>query len=394
MQKRRYLLMLATLLVVTVVYAGAREHARQMHPGWNLGNTLEATEGETGWQDTRTTQKIIDFVKAQGFRSVRIPCAWNIHCDAQRRIDPAWLSRVQEIVRYCLNDGLYVVLNDHWDGGWIEVEGFSSSTKTFQPVTEEIVTDKILRLVDLWTQIAIAFRDFDDHLLFSGLNEPFQQYNLFNGRHQELTPILMRYNQTFVNTVRATGGRNAQRTLIIQTPSTSIASATDPAVAFSVPTDMAGADHLMVEVHYYEPWNFCGQEDGGAWFWGKDNLVEGDDHNSSWSDEAHMERMMQALDDKFVSRGYPVIIGECGANWRQLPHHQAQHDASIRYWYSELNRRAVNHGCVTMLWDINVPDRKGDHGTFTVIDRQHLQVFNPIALEGILAGTAAGKWPY
>lgn len=83
MQKRRYLLMLATLLVVTIVYAGAREQARQMYPGWNLGNTLEATEGETGWQDTRTTQQIIDFVKAQGFRSVRIPCAWNVHCDAQ-----------------------------------------------------------------------------------------------------------------------------------------------------------------------------------------------------------------------------------------------------------------------------------------------------------------------
>ena len=394
MIQRLYTLLLVVLVTTTAFSANARQQARQMVPGWNLGNTLEATGGETDWQNTRTTRQVIDFVKSQGFRSIRIPCSWQVHCDTLGRIDPVWMSRVKEIVQWCLDDSLYVVLNDHWDGGWIEVEGFSNSTQSYQPVTEDVVVDKILRLTDLWTQIATEFRDFDDRLLFAGLNEPFQQYNLFNGRHQELTPILVRYNQTFVNTVRATGGRNAQRTLVVQTPSTSIASATNSAVAFRLPADVAGPGHLMVEVHFYEPWNFCGQESDGTWFWGKPNLVANDSRNSTWGDEQHMERMMQAVDNSFVRQGYPVIIGECGANWRQLPHHQAEHDASIRYWYQELNRRAVNHGCVTMLWDINVPNRQGDLGTFTVIDREHLTVFNPLALEGILSGVAAGKWPY
>jgi len=360
--------------------------AQCMSPGWNLGNTMEAPGGETDWQKTRTTRQLIDFVKAQGFRSIRIPCSWDVHSDAQGKIDPAWIARVKEIVSYCIEDSLYVLLNDHWDNGWIEVRGFTASTESFQPVTEDIITAKIQRLTDIWTQIATAFRDFDHHLLFAGLNEPFQEYRLFNGRHQELTPILMRYNQAFVNTVRATGGGNAKRTLVVQAPATNIESATSPKVGFAMPTDPAGAGHMMLEVHYYDPWNFCGEANNAKWFWGKANHVEGDSHNCEWGEQQAMERLMQALDTKFVSQGYPVIIGEYGANWRQVPHHQAQHDQSIRDWYRELNQRAVSHGCIPMVWDVNVADRHGERGVFTLIDRERLSVFNTLALQGIQEG--------
>lgn len=108
---------------VEYTFRKSAELAREMYPGWNLGNTLEATGtglgAETAWQGTRTTREVIDFVKAQGFRSVRIPCSWDIH-STDSRINTEWMERVKEVVDYCIDAGLYVVLNDHWDGGWIE----------------------------------------------------------------------------------------------------------------------------------------------------------------------------------------------------------------------------------------------------------------------------------
>ena len=110
--------------------------AADMVPGWNLGNTLEPgpcnwlsneLDYETAWQGSKTTQQIIDFVKAQGFRSVRIPCSWYVHMDQNYNISPAWMNRVQEVVDYCIKDGLYVILNDHYDNGWIE-KSFAGQT--------------------------------------------------------------------------------------------------------------------------------------------------------------------------------------------------------------------------------------------------------------------------
>ncbi len=397
--KRQFYIMLLVVLVTTTaafsqtstVVGLSAQTASQMAPGWNLGNTMEAIGGEMGWQHTPTTRQLISFVKAQGFRSVRIPCSWDIHSDEQGRIDPAWMSRVQEIVRYCIDDSLYVVLNDHWDNGWIEVRGFTASTDSFQLVTEDMIIEKIQRLTDLWTQIATAFQDFDHHLLFAGLNEPFQEYRLFNGRHRQLTPILMRYNQAFVNAVRATGGRNAQRLLVVQAPATNITSATSPDVAFAMPADPAGSGRLMLEVHYYDPWNFCGEAADAKWFWGKSNHVSGDAHNCEWGEQEDMERMLQALDTKFVSQGYPVVIGEYGANWRQLSHHQKQHNRSVHDWYCEFNQRAITHGCVPMAWDVNVPDCHGERGVFTLIDRERLSVFNAPAMQGIRRGSKINR---
>ena len=394
MIKRLYMMLLVALVATTAFPADARWQASRMYPGWNLGNTLEATGGETDWQNTRTTKHIIDFVKAQGFRSVRVPCAWNVHSDAQGRIDPSWMARVKKIVRWCLDDSLYVVLNDHWDNGWIEVQGFSKSTSEFVPVDESVVSAKIARLKDLWTQIALEFKDFDEHLLFAGLNEPFQQYNLFHDHHQELTPILLRYNQAFVDAVRATGGYNAMRTLVCQGPSTSISSTTDSVIAFTMPTDPAGAGHLMVEVHYYEPWDFCGVEENGKRFWGAEHHVSGNEYNCTWGEPAHPQNQFSRMKAKFFDEGYPAIIGEYGANWRQIDTFQAQHDASIKAWFKDVTQQAINNGCVPMVWDINSPNQQGEKGTMTIINRANLSVFCPWALEGIKEGVKASTWPW
>ena len=372
----------------------AKEVAAQMYPGWNLGNTMEATgstglSAETSWQGTKTTQAIIDYVKSQGFNSVRIPCSWYIH-STNGKIDAEWMARVKEVVGYCISSGLYVLLNDHWDNGWIEVNGFSESSSSYKAVSESTITEKISMLKNIWTQIAEAFADYDQHLLFAGLNEPFQQYDLFNSRHKELTPILHRYNQAFVDAVRATGGNNAGRILVVQGPGTSISSAVQS--YFSMPTDNV-QNRLMVEVHYYEPWDFCGQESGATWFWGEGNYVSGSSHNATWGTESHMKTQFASMKTKFYDKGVPVIIGECAANWRLLSANQTEHDNSVKAWYKEMHKQAISNGCIPMVWDTNNPERKGEGGTSTIIDRSKLSVFGTIALEAIKDGVKAAQWP-
>lgn len=372
----------------------ASELAKEMYPGWNLGNTLEASGdgvgAETAWQGTKTTQEIINFVKAQGFKSVRIPCSWDIH-STNGKIDAEWMARVQEVVDYCIKAGLYVVLNDHWDGGWIEVEGFSKSSERYEAVDEETIENKSAKFKNYWIQIATAFKNYDEHLIFAGLNEPFQQYNLFNSRHAELTPILNRYNQAFVEAVRSTGGNNAKRTLVVQGPATSTSSAVDPGIGFAMPTDTE-TGYLMAEVHYYEPWDFCGQEDNAVWFWGNANHVSGSNHNATWGEEAHLSSQFGSLKTTFVDKGYPVIIGEYGTQWRSLTANQSEHDASVKHFFYEVNRLAVNNGIVPFAWDINSLNQRGESGTMTIINRADLSIFCAPAMEGIKEGTAAGKW--
>lgn len=375
----------------TYSFRSAKEIAKDMYPGWNLGNTMEATGGETSWQSTKTTQDIINFVKAKGFKSVRIPCSWAIHCDAKGKIDATWMARVKEVVGYCITAGLYVELNDHWDGGWIEVEGFSKSSDKYQAVTEEIIAEKETKLRDLWTQIAEAFENYDEHLLFAGLNEPFQEYSLFSTRHKELTPILERYNKAFCEAVRATGGNNLNRTLVVQGPATSIPSTNS---YFNVPATEATSGKLMVEVHYYTPWDFCGNESTSekCIYWGKDQGMSG------YNAETEIDSEFKLMYNKFVKNNIPVLIGEYAANWRDLSSvssaSQDKHDASIKAFYKAVNMYGTNYGIIPFAWDINSCSRNGSKGTSTIIDRKNLSVFNQIALDAIMEGASAGKWPY
>ena len=372
----------------------AQQIAKDMYPGWNLGNTMEATGGETSWQPTTTTQAVIDAVKAAGFKSVRIPCSWDIHSTGGT-IDADWMARVKQVVDYCIRDGLYVVLNDHWDNGWIEVLGFSKSSSSYQPVDEATITSKAARLKDLWTQIANEFKNYDDHLLFAGLNEPFQEYTLFSTRHEELTPILIRYNKAFVEAVRATGGNNAQRTLVVQGPSTSITSTCSYMPADKLPE---AAGRLMVEVHYYDPGQFCGTYDASGekafYYWGAAN--HGTNHNPTYGEESYLDGMFANLKNTFTSKGYPVIIGEYAALQRTLPNDdQTKHNNSVKYYYQYLNQTAVNCGIVPFAWDTNDISGLGkESGSTTIIDRAKCAVLGHPAMDGITAGAAAGVWPF
>lgn len=359
----------------------AKELAKAMYPGWNLGNTMEAGDvannftnagglgAETAWQSTQTTKALIDFVKAQGFKSVRIPTSWVMGhiTDAENMtIDPAWLARVKEIVDYCISDGLYVFINDHWDGGWIEVEGFSKTSSSYEAVDETIIADKVNKLKKLWTNIATYFKDYNEYLMFAGLNEPFQEYSLFGTRHSELTPILERYNQAFVDAVRATGGNNAKRVLIVQGPSTNISSTVN---YFNMPTDTENGK-LMVEVHYYEPWDFCGSN-----------------ATKDWNADASVKTSFESLKTKFVNHDIPVVIGEYGANWQE---NTESHNDAIRRYFKSVVENAGNCGIVPFAWDINVVS----YPNMSIINRTGLSVWNTPAMTGITEGVAAAQWPY
>lgn len=295
MKIRKSLLMLA-VLYGTVGFAqlpNAIEIAPKMYPGWNLGNTLEGggtdnvytnnggLGAEKAWQGTTTTQEIIDFVAAQGFKSVRIPAAWVmghiVDGEEGMTIDAAWMARVKEIVDYCVKDGLYVLLNDHWDGGWIQ--------GTFKKdITEPTVQANCEKMKRLWTQIAEAFKDYDEHLLFAGLNEP-------EAETEAQIKVLMTYEQAFIDAVRATGGNNASRALVVQGPNTSI-ELSSKYVDMSKFVDTA-SKALMIEVHYYSPPQFTGVWEGPNgdepfYFWGAANHVPSGTYkkyNCTWGEE-------------------------------------------------------------------------------------------------------------
>ena len=371
----------------------AMDIAADMVPGWNLGNTLEPgpcnwlsneLDYETAWQGSKTTQQIIDFVKAQGFRSIRIPCSWYVHMDQNYNISPAWMNRVQEVVDYCIKDGLYVILNDHYDNGWIE--------KSFAGQTAASVSKNCFILGMMWKQIATRFRDYDHHLLFAGMNEPDAAGDQSKDKAADIA-TLIKYEQAFVNAVRQTGGNNTTRVLVVQSPSTSI----DLAYQYDVmPTDPT-PNAMMLEVHFYSPYNFTMMTKDESWgyqayYWGSGNHVTGSKHNVTWGEELYVQTQMRQMKTKYTSKGIPVMMGEFGTLWRTMPQgeSQEQHDASVYTWYKTVCRYAVHNGVVPFVWDTNACQKP----SMDIINRKTLTVFNQKALDDIIEGCSEVQWPY
>ena len=335
------------LVLVTPLYAQtqlppAQQVISKMKVGWNLGNTLEAIGGETAWGGAYTTQKLIDSVKASGFNSIRLPVAWFAHSDTvTSKIDPAWLARVKQVVDYCITDSMYTIINIHWDEGWLENRVDKADSAQVNK-----------RQHAYWTQIADEFKDYNDHLLFASANEP-------NVNDATGMAILLSYHQTFINAVRATGGNNSSRTLIIQGPSTDIDKTYN--LMNTLPTDKI-ANRLVVEVHYYTPWNFCGLTQDASWgkmfyYWGNGYHSTTDaSRNATWGEENYMDSEFKKMKTKFVDKGIPVIIGEFGAMKRKLspPSDQSLNHASVNYYDYYVTKTASKDGMVPFIWDTNM----------------------------------------
>lgn len=328
----------------------ALEATRLMGNGINLGNTLEACDNnvgiktntplsyETHWGQPKTTQAMIDGMKAAGFDTIRIPVAWMTNAthlyEGDYTIDADYMDRVEEVVRYARKAGMYVIVNDHWDGGWYGMFG-SESAETRALAMEAYK--------GMWQQIAERFRDYSDYLIFESANEEL------GTRFDENSPLYCsdsvvtylnddeRYaltneiNQTFVDVVRATGGNNATRFLLIAGYGTNIDQTCDD--RFQMPKDTADSK-LMVSVHYYDPWSYCGASSAvSATKWGK------------VSDYEYMDQQLAKM-TKFTEAGYGVVIGEYGA----LPCSDGLKDNTLAYHTAFLDV-CTKYDLTNCLWD-------------------------------------------
>ena len=313
--------------------------AANIRLGWNLGNTLEAIGGETAWGNPQATQELIDKVKQSGFNAVRLPCSWNQYANASTaQIQAQWLDRVKQVVQYCINNGLYVILNIHWDGGWLDGNINTRSQASVNAKQKAF-----------WEQIATKMRDFDEHLMFASANEPPVE----NATQMN---ILLSYHQTFVNAVRSTGGKNSYRVLVIQGPSTDIDKTTT--LMNTLPTDPT-PNRMMAEVHYYGPWQFCGLTEDATWgtmfyYWGNGYHSTTDpSRNATWGEEDYVIAEFQKMKTKFVNQGIPVVLGEYGVIRRTTLTGAALtlHLASRAYWDKYITQQARAHGLLPFYWD-------------------------------------------
>jgi len=307
------------------------QFARTMAPGLNLGNTMEAVPSETAWGNPPTNQAVIDAFKAAGFKTVRIPVAWKQYADADDNISPAWMARVTQVVDYARKAGLIVIINTHWDGGW-------ANHTTYDKQAEVNA-----RLTKFWTQIARNFQDYDEHLLFAGTNEVGME-GVYGHPTAENCAVQNSFNQTFVNTVRATGGRNAKRHLIVQAYNTSYEEALT--CNRKMPTDTAVPARLMMEVHYYDPFNFTINHDSKIWQWGK--IATDRAATDPWADEPYVDATFGKLKAAFVDQGVPVILGEYGAGMKR---NYPGMDRYRKYWNEYITGSAHRHGLVPVYWD-------------------------------------------
>ena len=329
----------------------ALELTRLMGNGTNLGNTFEACDNkrgnfsadpkayETYWGQPVTTQAMLTAMKAAGFDTIRIPVAWMTNAtnlaEGDYTISPAYLARVKEVVDYARHADMYVILNDHWDGGWWGM--FGADDKATRDFAMEAYKA-------MWTQIAEYFRDYSDYVIFESANEEL------GARFDEDSPLycadsaaapmmdLLRYNvcnqinQAFVDTVRATGGNNAQRFLLIAGYGTNIDSTCDS--RFFMPRDTA-KKKLLLSVHYYDPWSYCGATDAaGATAWGIK------------SDYEYMDQQLAKL-TKFVRRGVGVVIGEYGA----LPDDKGRIKANTLAYHTRFLDLCDYYDLTSCLWD-------------------------------------------
>lgn len=246
----------------------AKQITAQMGTGWNLGNTLDATGGgnslnsETSWGNPKTTKAMIDAVKKQGFNTVRIPVSWGNHTTGDNfTINSKWLARVKEVVDYCIDNDMYVILNIHHD----------TSTQYYYP-SSTYKTQSVKFVKSIWTQVAKYFKDYDQHLVFETLNEPrlvgteyewWFNVNYPDNAVRDSISVINTLNQTAVNAIRAAGGKNNDRCIMVPGYGASIDGCTTS--TFKLPNDST-PNRLIVSVHAYTPYNFALNANGTAEF--------------------------------------------------------------------------------------------------------------------------------
>jgi endoglucanase len=316
---------------------------------------------------------MIGFVKASGFDTVRIPVTWYIFTGPgpDYMIDGVWMDRVQEIVDYVIDNGMFAILNIHhddylrgsnWECGWLRLYGDDG------PLAEGEKAEMHLRFGRLWEQIAERFEDYDERLIFEGINEPrtigLERYT--REIWEEQSVFLNELLQTFIDTVRAGGGRNPDRHLMVSPYFASVGM--DPndgseRIAHFIDGENGRLrvsdprDRLIVSLHYYEPWGFVTAPEDSQWFsWYFDLEVGSVSHN--------LNALMRIIEENFTAHGIPVIMGETGALHRTMPDGSSNEAERVK-WAEYFVSNMKGLGIPVIIWD--------DGGQFQLLDRRSLE---------------------
>lgn len=324
--------------------------------GWNLGNTLdsfntakqgaEGLEAETCWGNPKTSPELLQLVHDNGFDLIRVPTTWYTHMDENDIVDPAWMDRVQQVVDDVLATGSLCLLNVHHDTG--EKGWLRASDKDYEV--------KSARFVTLWKQIAERFKDYDERLMFEGFNEILNEKNLWNGMDKRALEVTNDLNRLFVETVRASGSKNAERVLVLNTycagPGIDVLS------GFVLPEDSVEGS-LIVSAHVYQPWSF----------------TDGNQKNvTNWS-KGPIDTALNGLKRYFTDKGIPVLIGEFGAE------NKGNMD-KILSWAAYYVTKCRELGFKAVWWD--------NGALFKLFSRKNLAVSNE-ALVRTLVAAAKGE---
>lgn len=341
----------------------ALEVVELMGNGINLGNTMEAygrsTYGvgaavssyETCWGMPVTTQEMVTGMKEAGFTALRIPIAWTNAMNYETgdyTIGEDYLNRVEEIINYARNEDMYVIINDHWDGSWWGM--FGSASEETRAKAMELYTS-------MWTQIAERYKEYSDYLIFESANEELgfrlndTDVAADSGTlsEAECYTVTNRINQAFVDTVRATGGNNENRFLLIAGFGTDITNTCNS--RFRMPEDTA-ENKLLISVHYYDPSGYC-------IFTSVDSWGDKDDYND--------QNTMLAKMTQFTDQGYGVVIGEYGV----LMETGVMKENTADYYRNFLSNCDL-YGYVPMLWDCS---NMYDRNTCKIVDDEVASIY-------------------
>lgn len=329
---------------------------KEIKIGWNLGNTMDVTGNSTlaaeiSWGNPMTTKDVVDTLKAAGFNTLRIPTTWELHLgkEPDYTIDPMWLKRVQEIVDYGMANDMYVILNAHHED-W------------YMPLYEN--KDRALDMIEkVWAQIAHRFQNYDEHLIFEGMNEPRQKgtKDEWNGGNAEGWDMVNQLNAKFVETIRSSDGNNPSRILMVMPYA---ASASGNAWSkFEVPED----DKIIVSIHSYTPYNFALNKAGTA-----------DWSSANANDTRDIDNLMNSIEKKFLSQGIPVILGEFGAM------NKNDNIAARVDWAEYYVSKATEKGIPCIWWDNGAFIGSGE--LFGLLDRRTCTWKYPEVVEALMKG--------
>ena len=337
--------------------------------GWNLGNTLDATdygEGwlsktatiqqlETAWGNPVTTKANITAIKNAGFNAIRIPVSWDKAVDANYNIRTDWMARVTEVVNYAVDNDMYILLNTHHD----------ETTFKFK---NSAIDKSLAAFKKIWEQIADNFKNYNEKLIFEGLNEPrtVDGEAEWDGGTSEERANLNKYYPIFVQTVRNSGGNNNKRILMINTYA---ASACQTAVdGLVLPTDTV-ANKLIVSIHAYTPYDFC-------YPYSASQTPNWSSTNSK--DTGEIQSAISPAYNKFVSNGIPVIIGEFGSVDKNNTSARA---AWAEYYVSFAKSKSIP----CFLWD---NDLTYESEKFGIFKRSNNTFYFPEIKDALMRGVA------